>query len=149
MTRNESQGYRVYDTQGISTTIASQAGGLGAKTGLYAVPSANKRGYEIAENGDSVRLSHIGSKTGRGRVGKKQSQTLMLSGDMFTVQDYKVRRLMPIECERLMGLPDNWTQKGIAAKEYELSDSARYKLCGNGVVVNVVKEIILSLREEI
>lgn len=35
ITENTSQGYRVYDPNGISTTIASQAGGLGAKTGLY------------------------------------------------------------------------------------------------------------------
>jgi site-specific DNA-cytosine methylase len=42
-----------------------------------------------------------------------------------------------------MGLPDNWTKKGIInGKEVEISDSQRYKLCGNGVVVNVVEEII-------
>jgi DNA (cytosine-5)-methyltransferase 1 len=43
------------------------------------------------------------------------------------------RRLMPIECERLMGWPDNWTavpdEKGKPA-----SDAVRYKACGNGVV---------------
>lgn len=45
------------------------------------------------------------------------------------------RRLMPIECERLMPWPDDWTRYG--RKEdgtvYELSDTARYRLCGNGV----------------
>jgi len=35
LTKNASQGYRVYDPKGIATTIASQAGGVGAKTGLY------------------------------------------------------------------------------------------------------------------
>ena len=42
-----------------------------------------------------------------------------------------------------MGLEDNWTKTGINdyGKEYELSDSARYKLCGNGVVVAIVKAI--------
>lgn len=55
----------------------------------------------------------------------------------------RIRRLTPIECERLMGLPDNWTAKGIINdKEVDISDSQRYKLCGNGVVVNVVEEII-------
>jgi DNA (cytosine-5)-methyltransferase 1 len=38
LSRNKSQGYRVYDTDGIATNQASQAGGVGAKTGLYAVP---------------------------------------------------------------------------------------------------------------
>ncbi len=49
----------------------------------------------------------------------------------------KIRRLTPLECERLMGLPDGWTEG--------VSDTQRYKLCGNGVVVNVVKEIIKRL----
>lgn len=51
--------------------------------------------------------------------------------------DFRIRRLTPLECERLMGLPDNWTEG--------VSDAQRYKLCGNGVVVSVVKEIIKQL----
>lgn len=51
--------------------------------------------------------------------------------------DTKIRRLTPTECERLMGLPDGWTEG--------VSDTQRYKLCGNGVVVNVVEEIIKRL----
>jgi len=55
----------------------------------------------------------------------------------------RVRRLTPKECERLMGLPDDWTKDGIQnGKLVSISDSQRYKLCGNGVVVNVVEEII-------
>lgn len=49
----------------------------------------------------------------------------------------RIRRLTPIEAERLMGLPDGWTEG--------VSDTQRYKLCGNGVVVNVVEEIIKRL----
>jgi len=46
-----------------------------------------------------------------------------------------VRRLLPIECERLQGMPDDWSRYGIDenGKVYELSDSARYKLQGNGI----------------
>lgn len=46
-----------------------------------------------------------------------------------------VRRLTPIECERLQGMPDDWSRYGIDenGKVYELSDSARYKLQGNGI----------------
>jgi len=59
---------------------------------------------------------------------------------------YKIRRLTPTECERLMGLPDGWTAKGDFGGEIkEISDTQRYKLCGNGVVVNVVEEIIKRL----
>jgi DNA (cytosine-5)-methyltransferase 1 len=45
------------------------------------------------------------------------------------------RRLTPRECERLMGWPDDHTTLGVneRGEEYALSDTARYKLCGNGV----------------
>lgn len=45
-----------------------------------------------------------------------------------------VRRLMPVECLRLMGAPDDWLEV-----EPPLSDSAKYRLCGNGVVVLVAE----------
>ena len=46
-----------------------------------------------------------------------------------------VRRLTPMECERLQGFPDDWSKYGINAKGevYELPDSARYKLQGNSI----------------
>ena len=46
-----------------------------------------------------------------------------------------VRRLTPLECERLQGMPDDWSKYGINEKGevYELPDSARYRLQGNGV----------------
>ena len=54
----------------------------------------------------------------------------------------RIRRLTPTECERLMGLEDGWTAKGIIdGKEVDISDTQRYKLCGNGVVVNCVDYI--------
>ena len=144
LTKNQSQGYRVYDTDGISVNIASQAGGLGAKTGLYAFPTNTKRGVAYGEEGDGINLSFPKSKTRRGRVIKKVSPTCQCNNSIGTLQNSKIRRLTPRECERLMGLPDDWTAKGIINdKEIEISDSQRYKLCGNGVVVNVV-EILLK-----
>jgi hypothetical protein len=53
-----------------------------------------------------------------------------------------VRRLLPIETERLMGFPDNHTRipwKGL--KEEDCPDSPRYKACGNSFCVNVVQWI--------
>jgi DNA (cytosine-5)-methyltransferase 1 len=50
----------------------------------------------------------------------------------------KIRRLTPIECERLQGFPDDWTKFG---NEGEISDSQRYKMCGNAVTVDVVKAV--------
>ena len=45
------------------------------------------------------------------------------------------RRLLPIECERLMSWPDDWTADGIdeRGRRYALKDTPRYRLCGNGV----------------
>lgn len=54
-----------------------------------------------------------------------------------------VRRLTPIECERLMGWPDNWTAGN--------SDTQRYKQCGNGVASPVAqwvgKHVIKAMEE--
>lgn len=46
-----------------------------------------------------------------------------------------VRRLTPKECERLQGMPDDWSKYGVNEKGevYELPDSARYRLQGNGI----------------
>lgn len=51
------------------------------------------------------------------------------------------RRLMPVECERLQGLPDDWTRYGRkpSGEVYELKDSPRYKMIGNGGAVPVVE----------
>ncbi len=50
-----------------------------------------------------------------------------------------VRRLLPIECERLQGLPDDWTRYGVYGEE--MSDSARYRMIGNGLAINCVEWI--------
>jgi len=54
-----------------------------------------------------------------------------------------VRRLTPLECERLMGWPDNYTAHGMS-DEGELVDIAntnRYRICGNGIVATVTEWI--------
>ena len=58
------------------------------------------------------------------------------------------RRLTPMECERLMGWPDLHTAVGINEKgvTYELADTARYKLCGNGIASPVTAWIGFQLR---
>lgn len=53
-----------------------------------------------------------------------------------------VRRLLPVECERLMGFPDNWTRIPWRGKpEEQCPDSPRYKACGNSMAVNVMRWI--------
>lgn len=48
-----------------------------------------------------------------------------------------VRRLTPLECERLMGWPDDWTRWTAGGKE--IADSHRYRMAGNGVVASVAE----------
>lgn len=50
----------------------------------------------------------------------------------------KIRRLTPKECERLQGFPDDWTAKGT---DGAISDTQRYKMCGNAVTTNVVQAV--------
>ena len=52
-----------------------------------------------------------------------------------------IRRLTEIECERLQGFPDNWTQYGDYDEVKKVSKTQRYKCLGNAVTVNVVRAI--------
>ena len=52
---------------------------------------------------------------------------------------YLIRRLTPLECERLQGFPDSWTDIPGA------SDSARYKALGNSVAIPCVEFIMLRI----
>ena len=103
-----------------------------------------KKGYDEAVDGDGVRLCHPQSKTARGRVHKGEIGTLSSSTDWGTVdKDFRIRRLTPVECERLQGFPDNFTKYG---KDGEvISDTQRYKCLGNAVSVNVIEYLIRSM----
>lgn len=52
-------------------------------------------------------------------------------------EDGKIRRLTPIECERLQGFPDDWTK--------DISQSHRYTKMGNAVAIPIVEWIIRGL----
>jgi DNA (cytosine-5)-methyltransferase 1 len=68
----------------------------------------------------------------------KVGSTLGIASPPAIATDLTVRRLTPIECEALMGWPRNWTATGVNGP---LSDSQRYKMCGNGVVAPITKWI--------
>ena len=67
----------------------------------------------------------------------KAQQAVFKRGEAF------VRRLTPLECERLQGLPDNWTEGG--------SDAKRYKAIGNGMAQPcadfVIEKLVEALKE--
>lgn len=85
----------------------------------------------------------IGRQDHNGPNGKSFGEE---SDPMFTLtstdkhavgMESQVRRLTPIECERLQGFPDNWTEGQ--------SDTNRYKQMGNAVAVPVVEWIIQNI----
>ena len=70
-------------------------------------------------------------------------QPIAVSGAMLfdgTGTGYVVRRLMPVECERLQGFPSGWTDVPYKGKEHP-SDTPRYKACGNSMAVPVMRWI--------
>lgn len=128
-------------------TISSGTARMTTDSNFIKVKSATSTGYEIAEEGDSINLSNPNSETRRGRVGKSKANTLDTSCNQAALQDYRIRRLTPIECERLQGFPDNHTEYGIYDEEVkEMSNTQRYKQCGNAVTVDVVQAIANKLR---
>ena len=79
----DSQQYRVYSPDGKSVTLCGQGGGVGAKTGLYAVPwnvhEATKQGYATILPGECVDLAQPNSKTRWGRRMAEKSNCLTTS----------------------------------------------------------------------
>jgi DNA (cytosine-5)-methyltransferase 1 len=110
--------------------------------GYLKVKSATSQGYELANQGDSINLSNPNSETRRGRVGKQKAQTLETSCNQAVIDGYRIRRLTPIECERLQGFPDDHTSLGNYDGEVKpMSNTQRYKQCGNAVTVDVVEAV--------
>jgi len=131
------QSQRVHTIEGKSVTLQAGGGGLGAKTRLYIIiPEATKKGYAIAHEGDSVDLSFPTSKTRRGRVGNKV-KNLMTSQNISVFTGNRVRKLTPLECERLQSVSDNYTEGA--------TDTQRYKMLGNAFNVDVIAHILSSL----
>jgi len=106
-------------------------------TNYLKIKSATLKGYEEAMEGDSINFSVPSSETRRGRVGKGVAQTLDTGCNQGTMDGFRIRRLTPRECFRLMDFPDTFTWK--------VSDSQAYKQAGNSIVVNVLYKILKQL----
>lgn len=112
-----SQAKRVYSIDGKGVNLIANGGGEGAKTGLYAVPASDKTQRPIYE----VKDGFITIK------GKKYPIKL---ADGY----YIIRKLTPIECERLQTLPDNYTEG--------VSDTQRFRGLGNGWTAEIIIHIL-------
>lgn len=101
-------------------------------------PACNQGGMAIVQgiNGDKTGTLDASYYKGCGmREGKERDVVMQSDGN----QHYIVRRLTPLECERLQGFPDGWTDIGKwiddKGKERDSTDSARYKALGNSISI--------------
>lgn len=108
---------------------------------IYKIKQATKKGYDLAFEGDSINLEQPSSTTRRGRVGKQVVNTLNTGSNQAVIQNYKIRKITPLESWRLMGFNDKEFYKA----EKVCSNSQLYKQAGNSIVVNVMEEIFKSL----
>lgn len=111
--KHNSKQYRIYSIDGGATTLCGNGGGMGAKTGLYAVPS-DKPVYTV--------------KDGMITIKGKQYPIKLADGH------YIIRKLTVSECKRLQTVPE-WY-------EFPVSDSQAYKMLGNGWTVDVIQHLI-------
>ena len=105
--------------------------------GMAVAESANA--YSIREDANANTFSATPIETSRA-LQAQQPSVQSHHAQTFIAQPTIVRRLTPIECERLQGFPDNWTANRIDVKNggvVEQKDSARYKQMGNAVAVPV------------
>ncbi len=106
------------------------------------IKEATKRGYKEAYDGDSVYLGFPGTNKRRARVGTAFAHTLDTGSSQGVVLKGRIRRLMPRECFRLQGFPEDMIDRMLAVT----SDAQAYKQAGNSVTVNVVEAIGRRLR---
>lgn len=139
---------RVYDSSGISPTLNTMQGGnkqpkvIEPMNGV-AIREATKKGYAIANVGDSINLEQPNSKIRRGRVGKGVANTLTTSPNQGILDGirFRIRKLTPLECWRLMGFKDSDFFKAKSV----CSDSQLYKQAGNSIVKHVLMGIFRNL----
>lgn len=114
---SNAQAHRVYSCDGKSVTINAGGGGQGGKTGLYLCPAST-----------SSKLPLYRVDNGWMCVNGKFYHVNMPDGV------YVIRKLTPIECERLQTLPDGYTKA--------VSNAQRYKGLGNGWTAEVIIHIL-------
>lgn len=159
---------RVYSSEGLSPCLnCCEGGGLepkilenNAKTICLsskvdgkqpniAIPQATKQGYIEVEQGGVFDAAYPESTTRRGRVqeGGKVTPTICTSNELSLYEgvkngEFRIRKLTPRECFRLMGVSEENIDKIQAAG---ISNSQQYKMAGNSIVVDVLYHIFRKM----
>lgn len=147
--KEKHQAGSVWDKEQLSPTLDTMQGGwrqpcILDNQGIKTIPIKNgtKKGYLEAHQGDGIDLINPTCNNRRGRVQKDCSQTLTCNNDRGVVEnDYRIRKLTPLECWRLMGVEDECFYKA----EKVNSNSQLYKQAGNAIVVDVLEAIFKNL----
>ncbi|AOY77213.1 DNA (cytosine-5-)-methyltransferase [Clostridium formicaceticum] len=124
--RKDSQANRVYYIHNKAVTLCGEAGGGAAKMGQYLFGCITPDRINKRQNGQ------------RFNDGRKFYTLTAQDKHGILIEGY-IRKLTPVECERLQTLPDNYT-RGI-------SDTQRYKMLGNGWTVDVISHILKNNQE--
>lgn len=113
---------RVYSPEGLATNINAEGGGLGAKTGLYAIfqrPRGKNKGSIKEKMSPSITTSDfernnllIANTVDRDGYLRRGTRDRDKDGKavLTSIPKRRIRRLTPRECERLQGFPDDWTR---------------------------------------
>lgn len=139
--KGKHQAGSVWDIEQLAPTLDTMQGGY--RQPCIMVRQATKKGYDIAYEGDSVNIEQPSSLTRRGRVGKQIANTINTTNTMCVVRYYRLRKLTPLECWRLMGFKDEEFKRAAEV----CSNSQLYKQAGNSIVVNVLEDIFRNLLE--
>ena len=129
--RRHEQIRRVYKIDGAMPTIPTgQGGGVMTKIAVDMTRRAAKS-HRVRKDGimGTVTATYYKGIGNAERPGVKEG--------------LRIRRLTPKECERLQGFPDDWTKLGVG--DEPISDSQRYKMCGNAVTTNVIQAVMEQL----
>ena len=105
-------------------------------------PMLGEKSFTLATNNDQTLFIFYGNRVDDVRIQDGVINTLQArmgtgGNNMPMIAQTQVRRLTPLECERLQGFPDDWT--------VSQSDSQRYKQMGNAVAVPVVEWVIQNI----
>ncbi len=111
------------------------------------IPQATKEGAIECELGGVIDMSYPNSKTRIGRVQNRGTVTPTLTRNTESSlrqigTDYRIRKLTPRECFRLMGVQEPDIDKLLSSG---ISNSQLYKLAGNSIVVNTIAAIFRQL----
>jgi DNA (cytosine-5)-methyltransferase 1 len=100
--------------------------------------SCGRKIFPFRPNSQNNFLSNVIGPTLTSRYPASQREGTYIKEERKTgSESFKIRKLTPVECERLQGFPDNWTGG--------VSDSQRYKQTGNAVTTNTVQAVIKKL----